>query len=344
MWLTSSSEKMLRDRLRLWGANTKSRSALTALSRAQSPDSTPNWTATESRHANILIQLDRLFERGWEHISDKKVAGRSDLVGLVSDFNSMAMVAVDTGRPQAWAAVNRTAASIAKADWSTLGPSQVTAILLSPPSISWSREELPMNTEERQVHMILKSVLSMQLGQNHPLMLFMDENLEGRLCPGLCYYVTALEELKVRQHAPPARQHRMAAESRRRLSSILFYFRDYKTIDDVLEPYDAVGMGKVPIWLQGYIQTLLGRSKYAQSRYTEASRHFQQAEDMDDGADLISTVYVSKYGALSLLAQEDVNGAEALLLRLLRTLRDSISTGRHVDSECLAFDVRCLCS
>lgn len=335
---------MLRDRLRSWGANSKAASSNAVSGRTQKPAGSLAPPIINARHANILSQLDRFFELAWQRQPGTQTEPPSDLVGLVSDFNSMAMVAIDTGRPQAWAAVNRTSTDIAAADWSTLSADQITAIVLTPPPYAVLYPGHPANVERRQTHSVLRTIIGAQLAETHPLILFMEETLHGRLSAEFCYFVGTLDEWSIRKNAPSRRLDRVVAESKRRLASILLYFREYRAIDDLLGQYDSIeSCRRVPLWAQGYIQTLLGRSKFAQDKYAEAAVHFKKAEAMDDAADLISTIYISRYGAASLLRQRDVQGAEAWLRRLLQTLQVSVGTNRHVDSECLAFDIRCLC-
>lgn len=351
-------EKMLRDRLRIWRANTK----ISAKKTTQTcVFSTPRLLSTRDEEydfRHLLRELDRWLELAWQQ-KDKHLAAKTsvNLVSVLSDFYSLSMVAVNTGSPRAWSRLHTTLASAASLDLQSLTPSQIGAVVMDPPeychesvildaSDTFSATSNGRRTELRQTRMLLKQALSQRLSGNHPLLLLLEYRASDKQAMQLYYAASQIDQCKIMQHESLHRRDRSIAEARYRLASFALHFEQHRMIRDALGCYETDEDGhQVPDVPRCFIHTLLGRSHLAEERFVDAHIQFERADRYDDGKDPISSIYVAKYGAKSLLSQGKVVEAVAWLWRLEAKLALALTANwNDVDLECITFDIRCLCN
>lgn len=306
----SSSVKMLRDRLRAWGANTKNKHAIHL---TVEPFRTLNTPAEGAQQHQLLLNLNRWHDLWWE----RRIEGTQDTspdINVLYDFCDLARAAVRRDNPSTWRSLRRQADEVASVEWSKLTPLGLLR-LASRDACFAPREKMLSSMEGPWVTIITKS-----LPRGHPIMQLIRQRCHTEADLWIWHALLAMHESKVRLNDESERRETTIARARVNVAAILIQLGQQQQADEVLHPCTTSPEVEASANARDQVYYMLGQSSYFQGDYERAAECFWRVKEYACGG-MPSRVNIANQLAKCLLWSGDRRKAHQVLQEVLIDLQ-----------------------
>lgn len=323
---------MLRDRLRMWGANTKQIRPPRTGDSAVEPSRTMNTNAADFRERHLLKEIDGFHRLSWQQGRSRNEAGWLAL-NTLEWFSDVAYAAMSRGSRKGWQRVRELADQMAEFDWSYL--SGLDVVTLAQEAVAWYPQ-----TILRPMRKVWTNLLLRDLQQSHPIALLLNYLLSSPESdhPRCVQALLAVHESRVLTYADRHEQGNRIADARARTAWALIGLDQFTQADDILYRYCTPTHGDAMVNIdRGYLRSImqsLGESSYCQYNYEKAVQHFHRAKDLDDGSNLEWTVSNQESLGESLARTGQITEAREVLQELIDLLGHSADSYDHVVVFC----------
>ena len=284
--LTFTREKMLRERFRKWRINTKNKRSSTLGDRdkdSQPAEEYEKIVSSPSTLANlerpISTNADDVYERrllsSTGHLLDDSWSTQAGLyeghrlVNLLITIENAMKLATDAQSPAGWATLQNTGLELKRASWSRISPLNIVYMIRIVGY--WSGIK---NGMARDLRNALMRYISLDIvGEQHPIATIMNGALTGRF--NVETYLKIFNLANAKADAKPLdteQKESMYHYSRLSYIKILWYFREYKRMEDALNLWTPTNDSD-----KCYKFRRLAQAKIGLSQYHEAEQFYQAA-------------------------------------------------------------------
>lgn len=283
---------MLRDRLRIWGANTKRKRSTTQAITSAIPSRVIDTSAADMGHRHLLRELDQWYDLAWQRNQSPDQIGRPD-EDLARQFYNTAFAAVHRGSSRFWRSARELADTIAQSDWSFLHPEFLV-------QLACLTVQVLTRPLMQQVQSIWTIILTRNLCNSHPVSLLLNCLLrsKGQLDVRLWLAISSMVESKVRMHRCGNRQLQTLAWLRTQIARMFLDLNEDVHSETMLQQYvqadrDSLlaSMGESNLPCEIYF--ILGRIHLRQARGEKALHFFHYGQDLNNHKRLPTTIQIA---------------------------------------------------
>ena len=320
---------MLREQIRKWRINNKNRRSNAAgciLNHSQStndyqptvlvPSSVPTLERPFTTNADdvyergLLSSIDHLLENSWS--IDAGLYEGHRLVNLLITLENAVKLAADIQSPAAWTTLKSAGVKLKQASWSRISPRNIVYLIRI--IGYWGLEK---DDTTRGLRNSLKVCISSFIGEQHPITSIMDGALKRQLDVESYLKIFTLATAKAQtKPLSAAEKEDMIHYARLSYIKILWYFRQYKRMEDVLNTWIPTEASDQCYKLRRLAQAKIGLRQYneAEQLYKDALTSFTALHQFID----IISGYV-----WSIMKQDRTNEAVDVFLNCMATYEDA---------------------
>ena len=337
---------MLRDRFKQWHIDTKNRrvngraqARITQVSqqsskiehRAESSTDliarTIGTSVEDTEQRRLLSAVSYWYDDAWDRVR-RQVCVPSGVSVILNKATDAAFMVTQNSNRLPWEVLNQIATELMEISWADLHPHRLMKLLRF--FIHWQLAE--RSADEMNIfpllRLLLKKILIEKMGPYHPLVTLLGAAIRENLTVGLCQHMLTLSTLKASEHMCTENLlpgHWILADSRLEMADMLYRFREFKMLDDLLEPCKAIMNDRASPDLFQLLH-LLGMSKYRQNWYEEAERLLSEASDAIPSEYVASGIRIAENHAYMFRCRERMSEAAKVLTDALSKYEPNLKT------------------